>query len=299
MDNERIYSQAVIGNWSQDYFQNPILSYGDVDRIKRFNFCVDLLESCQLPTGEIPMICSSSRSMKNATYVKTIFLTAFQAALHQDIKEPRLKAITKKSSEFIKKERFSNGLWCFFGKDSDFTPDIDDTLAAVTALRYDPEICEFIPELLNRMENLKSPSGLYKTWFRQYKNSVDLTVNANVILFLTLLKFEKKYITRLCKNIIRQIVNSNKIVYSRYYLSPKTLYLPLFFTNQKLFHQKHTPTLSERFTIPPQYFCFEEPWFTQRSKGVFYYSEAVGAIFEIFYIAHQLRESSRRIQNVY
>lgn len=233
---------------------------------------IEYLGSNQLESGELPLFCFSKGTLFQPRYLKTVFLTAFQSVLHGDIKNKDLQKITQNSNSFLKAERSSNGLWRFFGKDSDIDPDIDDTFAALCALRTDKETMESLPDILNQLFLLRSKSGLFYTWFRKTNNTIDLTVNANLLFYLSVLGVDKEILYDLLDSIFSSIRRADTFI-SRYYLSTFTFTFSLKTACEILNIKNNMCILHNDLTI--------KPWFKQNSLNLYYYSDILDTILKI------------------
>lgn len=246
--------------------KHAVLSYCD---------CMSLLLEHQLPSGELPLFISEKADKIPTRYVKTAFLTAYQAALHADIPDPNVQLMTERSLQFLRQERSPDGLWRFFGRESNIDADIDDTFAALAALRHDPEVMASLPDILWRLHGLREDSGLYRTWFTRAEPRCDLTVNANLLMYLSLLGAACGLREALHSALVRAL-RLRQLPISRYYLSPATL---LFALGNAI------PVCSLPESIAREYpksGSYESAWFVQNSTGVFYGSQLLSAIWTVY-----------------
>jgi len=240
-----------------------------------FRRSVELLFQHQLPSGELPLFVSEKPDEYPGRYTKTLFLTAFQAALHADIPNATVRFVTQRSQRFLLQERSSDGLWRFFGRGSNIDADIDDTFAALCALRNDKAIRESLPGVIRQVRSLQDTSGLYRTWFTRAIPTCDLTVNANLLMFLSFLGVDVSAQERLRSALLRALL-LGELPFSRYYLSPATLQFSL---------GNCMPAFDEDGLMLSTYFrdiAGTTSWFVQNSRSLFYCSPVVDAVFNIY-----------------
>lgn len=236
-----------------------------------FRESVALLLEHQLPSGELPLFVSEKADECPTRYVKTVFLTAFQAALHSDIPDPDVHLVRQRSLHFLRQERSPDGLWRFFGRESSIDADIDDTFAALAAFRNDPAVMASLPYMLRRLHGLREESGMYRTWFTRADSRCDLTVNANLLMFLSLLNADYGLRKALHSAVVKAL-RLGELPISRYYLSPETMLFAL---------RNARPGNSSRPAFVPQ--CpttLSDPsiWFVQNATGLFYGTQALSLI---------------------
>jgi hypothetical protein len=240
-----------------------------------FQRSVELLVEHQLPSGELPLFVSERPDEYPGRYTKTVFLSAFQAALHADIPDETVRFVTQRSQRFLLQERSPDGLWRFFGRGSNIDADIDGTFAALCALRNDTNVRSSLPGVMRQVRSLQDPSGLYRTWFTRANSPCDLTVNANLLMFLSFLGVDVSVHEKLRSALLRAI-SLGELPFSRYYLSPATLQFS--FGNCM-------PEFDRNGLIPSAYrrdIAKTTSWFVQNSRKLFYGSPVLDEVFTIY-----------------
>lgn len=198
------------------------------DTAKRFRDVLKLLEeeitTQQLPTGGFLLGRSDRPTMENAAPVSCIFLSAVQAVTHREIRTGSVGEILERSRRFIIRERSSDGLWRFFGRDSVIDADIDDTFYCLAAMPAASR--STIKGALDRILEVSGSRGpLLPTWYRPGDNCVDHTVNANVLHCLGVLGYRDDRVTRMASELQKILLSGAFLEGSPYYPDPLCLVL--------------------------------------------------------------------------
>jgi len=157
---------------------------------------VGFLESSQLSSGEFATYGSGRRDMADSEYNTSPFITSFVFHSLGFVEQTdRVSGMRVKAVEFIKSQRKEGNIWNFWGLNEQglYPPipdDLDDTscAAAVLAKNTDSVI---VPDF----EDYRAGNGAYFTWMSDGENDVDCVVNANILMFYSLLG---KHDARLC-----------------------------------------------------------------------------------------------------
>lgn len=150
------------------------------DSIKR---AVKFLSEVQLPWGEFPIYVFHDDSKQSRAYAACVFGTAFVlhglASVRHSAETSPMK---QRAIRFLLDERESNGLWRYFAKRSNLSPDLDTTVSAAVALIQNG-INPGRDLLVSLLGSRHSESGLFHTWAEEpptAENDIDSVVNANV-----------------------------------------------------------------------------------------------------------------------
>jgi hypothetical protein len=186
---------------------------------------LDFLADSQLPNGAFTTLCSYRRDLANAYVGRSPFLTTF--ILHSIRVAQGLAADNQIGSlgiEYLLSECESPGIWRFSGRGSQLSADLDDTCCALAVLKeYETAgldyslLCEYLLQF-------RDASGLFYTWmdYPSAYNDVDPVVNANVLLFYSLMKKPLRTVADHLIGVLHAAASTGTIE-SLYYLSPLSL----------------------------------------------------------------------------
>jgi len=191
--------------------------------IRLFEASVARLESAQMSSGEVPLFWDSSPQFENPKYVKTVFPSAVVAALFADTPCLRLRAIANHALDFLEKERGPDWTWSFFGAESDFPADVDDTFWSLAALRERYGLLVVAEIAKQHLLALVPKDGLLPTYFDERRRGTDITVNANVLLCLSMLGIRDRIFMKLARRLLQAVRTGEHLAQISYYTSELTL----------------------------------------------------------------------------
>jgi hypothetical protein len=158
------------------------------------NRAIDFLYKNQLPWGEFKTYASWNPWFFKSVFDSSPFVTTFVLYCLKDIKEERVKKMTKKALDFLLSEQEKGGIWRFWTKRNNkkLPADLDDISTISFILKINGVSFD---DNLQLVSNNKNKDGLFLTWLmdEKYKNNifwrivkenVDWVVNANVLLYL-------------------------------------------------------------------------------------------------------------------
>jgi len=183
-------------------------------------FHADRIGSQQSSAGEIKLLQDKSPFFGRPRYVHTVFGASVQATLTGNIRSHGLDEVSARSCRFVYDQMLPDGTWSFFGAGTPFPPDIDDTFFALTSLGLRGTIPHAQEQALAVLQRLPSEDGLYLTYFSRTPNPCDLTVNANILLCLAMLRVSTGQYTHLRDRLISALEQGDWLVSSGYYVSP-------------------------------------------------------------------------------
>jgi len=194
-----------------------------VQMMRLFEASVAKLESVQMSSGEVPLFWDNSPEFDNPKYVKTVFPSAVVAALFADAPCPRLRAITDRALDFLDKERRSDWTWSFFGAESDFPADVDDTFWSLAALRERYGLLVVAEIARQHLLRLPLENGLLPTYFDERRRGTDITVNGSVLLCLSMLGIRDRIFINLARRLLEAVRTGEYFTRTSYYTSELTL----------------------------------------------------------------------------
>jgi hypothetical protein len=148
----------------------------------------------QLPSGEFPTMRWDKSKAKDASYVKSVFITSFIIHSLKHIgKFVPVDKISQHAINFSLGEMENNGLWRFSGKKSYIHFDIDTTCCVLAALKEWGVEMDYYA-IASRLLRYRNAQGIFNTWildtdppFEKKDNNIDWVVNANALFFYSLL----------------------------------------------------------------------------------------------------------------
>lgn len=124
---------------------------------------ISFLSKSQFRSGEFPTMRWKRNSIKDISYVKTVFTTSF--ILHSLKHVGRflnINKISKKAIRFLLNE-MENGLWRFYGKGSRIHFDLDTTCCALASLKEHSVDLDY-EITATKLLNYRNIQGVFNTW---------------------------------------------------------------------------------------------------------------------------------------
>jgi hypothetical protein len=187
---------------------------------------IDFLYESQLDWGEFKTFACWNPWMIGSYFDSSPFITTFVLYSIKDVKNEKVKIITKRAIDFLLSEQEKGGIWRFWTSRNKkrLPPDLDDICTISFILKLNNVNFD---DNLQLILNNKNKDGLFLTWITEkdfennffwkiVKDNVDCVVNANVLLYLG------KNDSNVC-SYINQMIKSDK-VHSIYYPSKLSLF---------------------------------------------------------------------------
>jgi hypothetical protein len=187
---------------------------------------LDFLADSQLPNGAFRTLSSRSRTLEDAEFTRSPFVTAL--VLHSIRTTQAVAACEEMLSRglaYLLSECEPPGVWRFFGKGSEIPPDMDDTSCCLAVLKELKAPSIDFCGLCDFMLRFRHSSGLFYTWMGvpHLYNDVDPIVNANALFLYSLVGRPLADVARRLTALIREMVLDRSGLRSPYYLSPSSL----------------------------------------------------------------------------
>jgi hypothetical protein len=190
---------------------------------KSIDHAVHFLLEKQLPWGEFCTYGSRKRDISGGRYVRSVFVTTFVLHALNSIQPSECVREAKNNAvDFLLENMEEPGIWRFYGKKSDMSPDLDDSCCVLAALLQNgvemkTTMCDYF------LKYQDSGTKAFYTWIGISPagvNDIDGVVNANVAFFYGM-KGRSELIPGAVEYLNHQAVTIESRNFAKWYDSPQ------------------------------------------------------------------------------
>jgi hypothetical protein len=190
---------------------------------KMIDLAVRFLLKRQLPWGEFCTYGSMKRDISGGRYVRSVFVTTFILHAFEYVQQSKcIREAKNNAVGFLLENMEEPGIWRFYGKKSEMSPDLDDSCCVLAALLQNGiEVKTTMCDYFLKYQDSET-KGFY-TWIGDPPtgvNDIDCVVNANVAFFYGM-KGRSELIHSVLEYLNHQAATIGSRNYAKWYDSPQ------------------------------------------------------------------------------